>query len=229
MWDALAAMEAQVEALGAVAQRERADVEQLERPTVRVWLWATGRLAETETRERAEADAAMAATLRAGDQARQLRTWLEALPAEVPRLRDARVAADLRRLQAADLAHFDVAVDALRPLWERAMRAGRLEDLVRLTVRTAKTFSRERGRRKAHQLQYLRQKLDQAGEHDLTDTVPSEVASTYHVRLGLDALRDALTDRAATVHEGLADALAAVVRAEVEQEVPVLARLREAG
>lgn len=225
LWAALEAMEAEVEQLGAMALQERADVEWIERPLVRAYLWAMGDLAARDARERSEADAAMAATMQRGDQARQLRAWLESLPRDQRRIDDKRVAADLERLEAADLPAYPEYGPELQALWERAHRA---RDLI-VTAGQAKQISTRLGAEgKRHrparreELQRLASRLRKQGRGDLTLAFSPVPSSVYLVRQALKNVRKDLARHVKVLRKGLARDLADIVRSRVRREVPVL-------
>lgn len=222
---ALDEMEVEVEQLGAIAQRERNDVDWIELPLVRAYLWATGSLDEREDRERAEADAAMSATMQRGDQAGQLRVWLESLPRDHRRIDDERVAKDLERVAEADLASFPENGPALHSLWERAKRARDLITIAGLAkqigVRLGAEGQRHRPARHG-EIERLCRKLRAHGRGDLTLALSPLPRSVYLVRQALKDVRQELAKHVKTLRKGLSRDLAEIVRARVRRDVPVL-------
>jgi hypothetical protein len=227
LWTVVAAWEEEVEVLGQRAEQERRDVDWVEHPVVRAWLWATGSLEERTARERSEADAAMAATLARGDQARRLRDWLEDDARGIQGVRDERVADDLARVSREDLRHFPEDGAELEALWERVHRAQALVELGGEAARIGDTIGRyandtRRGWLRGR-LQRLQIRLGRLGLPDLAPDLGRPSLTVWEARGILKDLRRELGRRARLLRAGLAGDLMRIVRRHLEAEVPVLA------
>lgn len=211
----LAGLETEVERLGEVASRERADVDWVENPFVRLGLWLGGTLEEREARERAEYDAAMAATLATGDAARKLRTWLDALP-DARRVDDERVVSDLEALRPEDLDGLVEDGAALRALVARVHQARELQAIGRLCKQlSAQLGLPRRGRARApieRAFERIRGRLRAADQRDLADRLANSPDEADGDRARLGELRDILGARIRARRTGVATALLDIVR-----------------
>jgi hypothetical protein len=189
-------LEAEVEALGETAAAERADVERLERPLVRIGLWLTGQLQSTEARERDEYEAVLAETMRHGDRVQRLRETLAGL-GEVQCIDDDRVASVLRGVRRRDCP------PDLRDLWVRVDRADellRIAELCRIEeAQRGSKPTRNWRRARARAVRRIRKRLARLDRpSDGLDPQESDA---------LRALRHALQAEASALQVGLATAL----------------------
>lgn len=209
-------LEADMEGLVAVAARERADVDWIENPFVRIGLWLTGRLEEREEREHAEYDAAMAATLERGDDARRLRDWLEALP-DRPRVDDARVVSDLEPLKAADLDGLPEDGPALRAIHARIERARELRAIGRLCKQLGAQLGLPKRGRSTHAVQQafdrIRTRLEAVGDTEVRPLLSPCPGDPSNDRERLTLAREEIGATIRLLHAGVSIALLDVIRA----------------
>ncbi|MCB9672644.1 MAG: hypothetical protein H6736_18090 [Alphaproteobacteria bacterium] len=206
-------LDAEVERLGAIAAAEREDVDWIERPVVRFGLWLSGTLAEREARERAEYDAAVAATLAMGDHARQMRVWLDSRR-EPGFVSDQKVVAELERLRPSDLAGLPEDGPELRALHQEIVLARDLQAIGRLCKQLGARAGLPHCTRTSLRKGFVRvrARLAAASQYDLVEQLANRPSETQEDRQALYDVRTELGRRAVAARSGAASALRDIVR-----------------
>jgi hypothetical protein len=198
LWRELITREAAVAEAGMRVAKERADVEWVGHPVVKLALWLQGSLAERTAKEQREYDAALATLMEMGGLAQRHRAWLEKLDQHSILPSDEQVYDVLRAVSADAFAHF--ARPELGFVHERAIQARRCETLA------------ERSRiHKPSMWTHLERELLELDERTLARRA-SHAPTGEAARALLDGIHLTLTDRYQRGVNGLSDALREAVK-----------------